>query len=506
MELVCMDFLSVEPDSKNMKDILVITDHFTKYAVAIPTRNQKATTVAKCLWEQFLVHYGFPERLHSDQGRDFESQTIKELCSLLGIHKVRTSPYHPRGNPVERYNRTLLGMLGTLKDTEKRHWCDYVKPLTHAYNCTRNDVTGFSPYQLMFGRQPRLPIDIAFGLPQINKQSISHSQYVKQLKNHLEDSYKIAIKNSQKVADRNKKRFDKVIRESTLDVGDRVLVRNLRLRDKHKLADKWEQTVYVVTKQKENLPVYTVTPEKGDGPPRTLHRDLLLPCGFLAPTEDEPQQMIKPRKPQTRQSSFQPDNDSLVEEEDNDFGLEINSPQITERHFFQIYDYPIMPGNQTNKEPAGEHCLQSTGSETLEQTEKVPSENNLSETSTGDNQTSKSSLTDEQRQATNSPVMNSEPETNLTETEKGTGTHLLNTGTDHSESETLQIDSQESLQLRRSERDRQPSRRLHYAELGNPMLTVVKSLFQGLTQAMTDSLAPDTDHGRVAMYRDVHDI
>lgn len=74
-----MDFLSLEPDSHNTKDILVISDHFAKYAVAIPTKDQKASTVAKCLWEQFLSHYGFPERLHSDKGRDFESKTIREL-------------------------------------------------------------------------------------------------------------------------------------------------------------------------------------------------------------------------------------------------------------------------------------------------------------------------------------------------------------------------------------------------------------------------------------------
>lgn len=101
LELVCMDFLSVEPDSSNTKDILVITDHFTKYAVAIPTRNQKAQTVARCLWDHFLVHYGFPEKLHSDQGPDFESNTIRELCRIAGIRKVRTTPYYPRGNPVE---------------------------------------------------------------------------------------------------------------------------------------------------------------------------------------------------------------------------------------------------------------------------------------------------------------------------------------------------------------------------------------------------------------------
>lgn len=204
LELVCMDFLSLEPDSRNTKDILVITDHFTKYSVAIPTRDQKASTVARCLWEHFLVHYGFPERLHSDQGRDFKSHTIRELCSLLGIRKVRTSPYHPRGNPVERYNRTLLSMLGTLKDKEKVHWCDYVRPLTHAYNCTKNYVTGFSPYKLMFGRQARLPIDIAFGLRLTNKQTLSHSHYVKALKTHLKQSYDVATKNARQIAEKTR--------------------------------------------------------------------------------------------------------------------------------------------------------------------------------------------------------------------------------------------------------------------------------------------------------------
>ena len=122
LELVCMDYLSIEPNNKDTQNVLVITDHFTKFAVAIPTKDQRARTVAKALWENFIVPYGFPARLHSDQGRDFESHTIKELCSLIGAEKVRTTPYHPRGNPVERFNRTLLGMLGTLEDKDKCHW------------------------------------------------------------------------------------------------------------------------------------------------------------------------------------------------------------------------------------------------------------------------------------------------------------------------------------------------------------------------------------------------
>lgn len=246
------------------------------------------------------MHYGFPEKLHSDQGTDFESRTIKELCKCVGISKIKTTPYHPRGNPVERFNRTLLQMLGTLNNKEKSRWKEYVKPLVHAYNCTKSDVTGFSPYELMFGRHPRLSIDLAFGLP-VDGQSKSHSKYVQGLKNRLEESYKVATRNAAKVAERNKKRYDKRVVASTLEVGDRVLVKNVHLKAKDKLADKWEPDVYVVTKKAGDLPVYTVKPERKDGSLRTLHRDLLLPCGFVSTSaSDEPVERKVVQKPRTR--------------------------------------------------------------------------------------------------------------------------------------------------------------------------------------------------------------
>uniref|UniRef100_A0A8P4KGF2 Gypsy retrotransposon integrase-like protein 1 n=1 Tax=Dicentrarchus labrax TaxID=13489 RepID=A0A8P4KGF2_DICLA len=551
MELVCMDFLSLEPDSKNTKDILVITDHFTKYAVAMPTRDQKASTVAKCLWEHFLVHYGFPERLHSDQGRDFESHTIRELCSLLGIRKVRTSPYHPRGNPVERYNRTLLSMLGTLKDKEKSHWCEYVKPLTHAYNCTKNDVTGFSPYELMFGRQPRLPIDIAFGLPVTNKSPQSHSQYVKKLKSHLEESYLVAITNSRKMAEKNKKRFDKVIRESTLDVGDRVLVRNLRLRTKHKLADKWEQTIYVITKKMGELPVYSLKPEKGDGPLRTLHRDLLLPCGFLSQTEEErPEHGSKPKRPQTRQSTVQPEDHNWVQEEDEEICYQFEPSQGTrEVHFIKVYDTTIPTSDKDKEEPKKserEPCMNQFAGP-LGQQEALASGSHLSEIPTGTlhspgtpiretpKESSQHLCVPEKEKATDSYLPDSEygnttdeeseplssgnsdfkskdsysdlppsmpdipadlPDlqegsSEQTRDQEAVGIEIRNQLKEHLETKVQKNDSEIPQPVRRSERNRQPSRRFHYPELGNPLVTVVKSLFQGLSTAFSDSLNAD---------------
>lgn len=118
LELLSIDYLTIEVQGKK-QNILVILDHFTKFASAICTVDQKAKTVAKALWSNFFMIYGFPKRILSDRGQDFESHLLRELCELAGIKKCRTSPYHPSGNPVERWNRTLIGMIRSLED-EKR--------------------------------------------------------------------------------------------------------------------------------------------------------------------------------------------------------------------------------------------------------------------------------------------------------------------------------------------------------------------------------------------------
>ena len=313
LALVCMDFLSIEPDSKGTKDILVITDHFTKYAIAVPTKNQTAKVVAEALWDNLVSVYGWPTQLHSDQGRDFESKVISELCKLGNITKSRTTPYHPQGNPVERYNRTLLGMLGTLHKSQKVDWRKYVKPLTHAYNCTVNDTTGFSPYFLMFGRHARLPIDLVFGTDPDARKDKSPSAYVHDLRERLKHAYKLAQENTKKSAAKNQRYYDKKAHALSLETGDRVLVRNVNIRGKHKLADRWEDGVYIVKKCMPDTPVYVVTDEKGIKPDRTLHRNLLLPCGSLPLEIDE-----APVQPPTRRKTRSMKTSNNNEDDDDD--------------------------------------------------------------------------------------------------------------------------------------------------------------------------------------------
>ncbi|KAG1926671.1 interleukin-1 receptor accessory protein-like 1-A [Pimephales promelas] len=301
LDLVCIDFLSLEPDSKGFANVLVITDHYTRYAQAYPTRDQKATTVAKVLFEKFFVHYGLPARVHSDQGRDFECQLIQEFLRMLGIRKSRTTPYHPQGDPQpERFNRTLLSMLGTLESAKRQRWSQYVASLVHAYNCTFNEATGYSPYFLLFGREARLPIDVCFGLFPHGKENTTHTQYVQKLKADLQEAYELASAAALRNHQKNKTYYDRRVRHQVLAKGDRVLVRNVGLKGKHKLQDKWCSVPHLVVEQLPNLPVYRVKPENGFGRERTLHRDHLLPIGEFVRFGNSAVKEKVSRKPVTR--------------------------------------------------------------------------------------------------------------------------------------------------------------------------------------------------------------
>ena len=337
----------------------------------------------------------------------------------------------------------------------------------------------------MFGRQPRLPVDLAFGLPVKGKQQTSHSQYVHDLKTHLEESYKIATANAEKVMQRNKSRFDKHVKASDLSVGDRVLVRNVRLRGKHKLADKWEPDVYIVVKRAGTLPVYTVRPENKDQPSRTLHRDLLLPCGYL-PASDGSLPKKQPLRPKPLPDSDNPaDADNPSDEDEIIPSHWYNgSPNPDLSRFTKIIDIPI-PTETTQSTPSagkGDGPLnlpnlpdsylpdvtENPESAYLPDTMDSP-ERNLPDNPDSPenvhlpgNREQSSELADDIPQPPNSPI-------------------TLDTS-DSDSSDDLPV-------VRRSTRDRRPPDRLCYSKPGKPVLKAVQSLFHGISAAFTYALA-----------------
>ena len=273
LDIVCMDFMSLETSKGGYSSILVITDHFTKFSIAVPTRNQSAKTTAKALLDHWIYTYGIPRRLHSDQGSNFESKIVRQLCNSHGIRKSRTSPYHPEGDgATERMNRTLLDMLRTLDDNSKKDWKTHLDRLMYAYNTTPHSSTGYSPYYLMFGRRPNLPIDALLpGRPY-------SSNYLDEVKHRLKEAYKTALQKNEKARFSQKAHYDLKVRGATPDIGDNVLVKKLSFSGKHKLEDKWEPHIYSITgKEHPNVPVYQVVKSDGSGKKRTLHRNHLMP-------------------------------------------------------------------------------------------------------------------------------------------------------------------------------------------------------------------------------------
>ena len=173
-------------------------------------------------------------------------------------------------------------MLGTLKPQQKSDWKFHVAPLVHAYNSTQHDSTGFAPFFLMFGRNPRLPIDIMFGIEE-NESYQSYTDYMNSLKDRLQSAYDLATKEANENRAKQKSHFDLEARTTVIHPGDRVLVRINAYEGKHKIADRWEDDVYVVTKQPNTyVPVFIVKRENdSDSSSRTLHTNLLLPIGSL---------------------------------------------------------------------------------------------------------------------------------------------------------------------------------------------------------------------------------
>ena len=215
-DLVSIDFLHLEQSSSGYEYVLVIMDHFTRFAQTYATKNKSAHTAASKLFNEFIPRFGFPACLHHDQGKEFENSLFHSLEQFCGIIHSRTSPYHPEGNgQVERFNCTLLAMLQTLSEEKKSKWTEHLNKVTNAYNCTRHNSTGFSPFYLLFGRSPRLPVDILFA--DTNPAPVrKYSEYAMQWLNAIESAYKIASDNATLRCEQNKAAHEPKVNSTVL--------------------------------------------------------------------------------------------------------------------------------------------------------------------------------------------------------------------------------------------------------------------------------------------------
>ena len=191
MELVYIDYVGMEvtvaTDKKPVvKNVLMVVDHLTRYVQAFVTKNHTARTTARVLYNNYFSVFGFPQCLMSDQGTEFCGNVIAAMCSLLGVEKIRTTPYHPQTNgSAERVHQTLQRMIGKLHPEKRKKWPAHIALIIIAYNSTRSLVTGYSLYYLMFGRRPWLPIDLLFTTCRTQMLTRTINEYVASLYDRL---------------------------------------------------------------------------------------------------------------------------------------------------------------------------------------------------------------------------------------------------------------------------------------------------------------------------------
>ena len=158
---VAMDIVGPLPRSKSgNKYILVMCDYATCYPEAVPLKTTDAVSVAEELLKVFC-RVGFPNKILTDQGSNFMSQLLKEVYRLLRIHPICTTPYHPQTDGLcERFNQTLKKMLQKAAVEEGKDWDKLLHYLLFAYREVPQASTGFSPFELLYGRYVRGPLDL----------------------------------------------------------------------------------------------------------------------------------------------------------------------------------------------------------------------------------------------------------------------------------------------------------------------------------------------------------
>ena len=211
---------------------------------------------------------------------------MKAACDLLGIDKLRTSPYKPSTDQVERLHRTLNAILGKTVSLHQRDWDLRLSSAMAAYKVSRHDATGYSPNMLMLGRETRMPVDIIYETPD-ELAAPSYDGYAGELQQRLVTAYEEVRRELRRTAERNKRYYDVTVKPHRYVAGDWVYYYNPRKRPGRQ--DKWERKfsgpyLIIATPSPVNVTIQQSVKAK----PFTVHVDKVKTY-----TQDPPKSWLK---------------------------------------------------------------------------------------------------------------------------------------------------------------------------------------------------------------------
>jgi len=223
LKKICLDIVNMHKlTERGNRVALVVTDTFTKWTEAYALPNHKAETVAKTLVVEFILRYGVPLVIHSDQGAEFESKVFKCIYELMGIEKTRTSAYNPSGNgEVERLNRSILTMLKAY--TDQKHctdWDEYLPFVLSAYRNSVHESTKMTPNRMMMNREVDVPLDLIYGAP--DDEDMLPYEYAQAVRKNMRDAHSLARESLGIAALHQKRNYDQGSRRCKFQEGQWV--------------------------------------------------------------------------------------------------------------------------------------------------------------------------------------------------------------------------------------------------------------------------------------------
>ena len=234
-ERVHLDILGpFTPTKSGNRYILMLICQFTKWIEAYPLPDQTAESVARALIDNFISRFGCPLQIHTDQGANFTSCLFQAVCNILDIVKTRTTPYRPCSNgQIERYNRTLLGVMRCHLKGKVSEWDTDLPILTAAIRALPNRNTHVTPNLMMLGREVHQPITLMFETQANETKGEEPHAYVQNLKERMQRVHTLVRENIGEAQTYQKRNYDLKQNYSPFECGDIVYKLNKSSRACH---------------------------------------------------------------------------------------------------------------------------------------------------------------------------------------------------------------------------------------------------------------------------------
>ena len=241
-DMIGIDCVGPLPESLNgHKYIVVITDYLTRWPEAFAVKSIEASVIAKILFDEILCRHGSPKKMLSDRGTNFLSELIAEICKLFETKQIRTSPYHPQCDGLtERMNGTLVKSLAMFTNEPQTDWDTFIPAVLFAYRTSVTSSTKFTPFELLYGREARLPIDVT--LNNETGPALSFNEHLDRIKSNLQMSQAIAKQNMEVCQQKMKKHYDRNAKDSIFKAGDLVWLHQPKVKKgkTKKFTKKWQ--------------------------------------------------------------------------------------------------------------------------------------------------------------------------------------------------------------------------------------------------------------------------